>query len=242
MENLIYEDVCEVYIRDLVDPTNVFFLGLNSKNDITQKVTQTILKGGIGMKSVAVIQSDKAMDFTVATLTHSDIVWMMQSGSDILNGSYTVQKNEEIVCTGGTFTLTGTPVGTSCIVVDTQGVQSIGVIAEQVVTVTTPAPIEGNNYTLIYPSSVSGQMINFDSTLFPKSYYVEMHTICYTLDSVVFGDTFYIFNKAVPDGALSGTFDGGKNTGDTMKFTALAPDNSNIMGSAIVVPRVVVAG
>jgi len=45
MENMIIKDICEVYIRDLSDPTKVFFLGINTKNDINQKVKQEILKG-----------------------------------------------------------------------------------------------------------------------------------------------------------------------------------------------------
>jgi len=45
MDNMIWKDICEVYARDYTDPTKVYFLGVNTKNDINQKVTQEILKG-----------------------------------------------------------------------------------------------------------------------------------------------------------------------------------------------------
>jgi len=236
MENMIFQDICEVYLRDLKTDA-VSFLGLNTKNDINQKVTQEVLKGGIGMKSVAVLNGQKEIDFSVTTLTHSDIVWMIQSGSGVTSGTYTVQKNEKLECIDGTFTIVGTAVGTTCIAIDGVGKQTVGTIALQVATITTP--VEGDYYTILYSCEVVGTAIEFNATKFPSSYYVEMHTIAYK-DNIVIADIYYLFKKATPDGNVTGTFEGNKNTGDTMKFTALAPDNSDVIAQYLVIPRIVV--
>ena len=42
---MIIKDICEVTAREINDPTKVYFLGVNTKNDINQKVKQEILKG-----------------------------------------------------------------------------------------------------------------------------------------------------------------------------------------------------
>ena len=185
---------------------------------------------------MAVLQSEKEMDFSVTTLTHSDQVWLMQSGSEVASGTYTVQQNEKVQCIAGKFTIVGTPTGTTCIVIDKDGVQTAGAILLQEVTPITP--VEGAFYTIIYSTALAGTSIAFDSELFPKSYFIEFHTICFNTDGAIIADAYYVFNKAIPDGNMKGGFDGGKNSGDDIKFTALTPFNSTEIGKYILIPRV----
>ena len=187
------------------------------------------------MKSIAVLQSQKEIDFSVTTLTHSDQAWLMQSGSDVVSGTYTVQQNEHVQCVSGKFTITGTPTGTTCIVIDKNGVQTAGTIAAK--EVTTTAPVDGDWYTLLYSTAIAGTSIAFDSEEFPRSYRIELHTIGYNSDGAIICDVYYLFNKAIPDGNIKGTFDGGKNSGDDIKFTALCPFNSTEIGKYILLPR-----
>ena len=205
----------------------------NYKNIGIKSLMVNIL--GIGMKSIAVLQSEKEVSFSVSTLTHSDQVWLMQSGSDVVSGTYTVQQNETAQCISGKFTIKGTPTGTTCIVIDKNGVQTAGTIALKEVTAT--APIDGDWYTLIYSTAIPGTSISFDSQKFPKAYYIEFHTICYNTDGAIVADAYYIWNKAIGDGNLAGTFDGGKNTGDVIKFTALTPFNNTEIGRYVLLPR-----
>lgn len=191
---------------------------------------------------MAVIQSDKQIDFSVTTLSHSQQVWAMQSGTDEVSGTYTVQAKESLKCVAAKFTLEGTPevLSTSCIIIDAKGEQHTGVIAVKEVSfaVETPVyvPVEGGFYTVIYSSSVVGTSIEFDSEKFAHNYYIELHSIAYDTNSEICANIFFIFNKCVPDGNMKGGFDGGKNTGDDMKFTALTESNSSSIGRLVVIP------
>jgi len=238
MNNIIVQDACETYAKSLGTDGKVYFLGLTSATDIDQTIKQTELKGGIGNGTIAMIQSDKAIKFKVTTAVHSDSFYEMQSGTVAANGTYTVQKTDTDVLTGGSLTITGTPVGTTAIVIDAHGKQFAGTIAVKEVTIT--GGVEGAKYTILYGESVTGDVLDLRTDKFPNNYYTELHTIAYDADSnAVVADIYWVFDKALPDGALSAKLAAGTNATDEINFTAQLPANTKSYGKYIVVPRVV---
>lgn len=237
MNNLVLRDTAEVYLKDLSDGS-VYFLGLTSKADITQKIQQEILRGGVGNGIVGILQFNKEIDFTVTTLLHADDIVAIQSGAKQISGTYTVQVNEKLQLTGGKLTLTGTPSGTSVIVIDKTGKQLTATYDATTKTVTVTGGTEGDYYTVIYPTSVTGSAIPLDTSMFPKSYHVELHSIAVDPDTnTVAADVYWVFYKAIPDGSLSVSHEAGKSNGDTIKFVAMTPLNSTSIGQYIIVPR-----
>jgi len=237
MNNLVLRDTAEVYLKDLSD-NSVYFLGLTSKADISQKIQQEILRGGIGNGIVGMLQYNKEIDFTVTTLLHADDIIAIESGAKQISGTYTVQANEKLQLSGGKLTLTGTPSGSNVIVIDSTGKQITATYDTATKTVTVTGGTDGDYYTVIYPTSVTGSAIPLDTSMFPKNYYVELHSIAVDPDTnTVAADVYWIFNKAVPDGSMSVTHEAGKNNGDTIKFVAMTPINSTSIGQYIIVPR-----
>jgi hypothetical protein len=237
MNNILIQDVAEVYIKD-ANSSDAYFFGLTTKNDVAQTVKQDALRAGIGNGIVAMLQSDKEVNFSVTTLLQNDDIFAIQSGKKFTNGTYTVQKTEQAKLTSGKLTITGTAKGTSALVVDALGKQIAGTIATNQVTIT--GGVEGATYTVIYPSDVTGDILSLDSKAFPKNYYVEMHTIGYNVETnEVACDVYWIFNKALPDGGLQAAYEAAKGNGNDIKFTAQLNIGSNEYGKYIVVPRIV---
>jgi hypothetical protein len=236
MNNIIMQDVCETYAKSLGTDGKVYFLGLTSATDIDQTVKQTEIKGGIGNGVIAMIQSEKSIKFKVSTAIHSDSTYEMQSGTVATSGTYTVQKTDTDILTGGSLTITGTPTGSTAIVIDAKGKQFSGTVALKEVTIT--GGVEGNRYTILYSEAVTGDILDLRSDKFPNNYYVELHTIAYDADTnAVVADVYWTFNKALPDGSLSAKLTAGTNATDDINFTAQLLANSKSYGKYIVVPR-----
>ena len=211
MNNLVLRDTAEVYLKDSGDGS-VYFLGLTSKADIAQKIQQEMLRGGIGNGIVGMLQFNKEIDFTVTTLLHSDDIIAIQNGAKQISGTYTVQANEKLQLTGGKLTLIGTPNSDTVIVVDKTGKQMQATYDTTTKTVTVTGGVEGDYYTVMYATSVTGSAIPLDTSMFPKSYYVELHSIAVDPDTNnVAADIYWAFYKAVPDGSMSVSHESGKN-------------------------------
>lgn len=237
--NLLVQDVCEVYLKDLSDTSKVYFFGLTSQAEITQQIQQDVIRGGIGNGVIGVMQSNKELTFKVTTLLHNEDVSAIQSGSAFgASTTFTVQKTESGVLTSGKITITGTPIGTNVLVYDGLGKKLEGTYATGDVTVT--GGTEGESYTVVYSTSVTGEALSLDSKKFPKNYYVELHTIAYNPNSnEVVADLYYVFNKALPNGGLSQQFQAGQSVTDEVEFTCGLLTGSTEYGKYIVVPRIV---
>jgi hypothetical protein len=233
MENIIVKDICEVYAVDSED--NVYFLGLTNSTDITQTVQTDEIRAGIGNGVINRNVHDKSITFSVATGIHSDSIYAMQSGTEFTDGTYTVHKNEKATLTTGKLTIVGTPSGTSALAIDKHGKQFVGTITGQDVTIT--GGTEGEKYTVIYPSVVTGQILSLRSDKFPKNYSVELRTIAIDNETnEQIADLFWVFKKAQPDGGLKASLKAGSNANDEITFTALLPGDDKEYGKYIVVP------
>lgn len=237
MNNVLLQDVAEVYIRDTVT-SKAYFFGITTRNEVNQTIQQTVLKGGIGNGVRGVIQSDKEIKFSVTTLFSADDLKAIQSGKDFVSGSITVQDNEVVECAGGKLTITGTPkTGTTPVVFDAHGKAISGTFADKTFTITGNA-VEGALYTVVYPVDVTGDILSLDSKAFPKSYYVEMHTIGYDPDTMeVICDIYWIFNKALPNGSLQEAYEAGRQVGSDVEFTAMLRAGETEYGKYVVIPR-----
>lgn len=248
MDNIFVQDVCEVYLKEPTVGTQYFF-GLTTKNEITQKIKQDFLKGGIGNGTVGVVQSDKEITFKVSTLLHNDSLFEIQSGTEFASSTTTkTMYSESVICTvAGKVTpllkvgvTTVTPNEGTVIVMDGKGKAVAGTWASPDFTATTPADIAvGSAYTVFYQiTNANAQVLLLDSKKFPKNYYVELHTIAYDVDkNVVVADIYWQFNKALPDGGIQAQYEAGKSNGDEVAFTAQLLAGSSSYGNYVVVPR-----
>lgn len=243
MNNVMIQDVCEVFIADLDQAGKQYFFGLTTKNSVTQKIKSENLKGGIGNGIVGVVNSDKEIAVKVSTLLHNDSIFEIQSGAEFENGTMTIHQNEVLTCTlAGTLTLTGTPLGSSVVCYDKVGAVIAGAYATSKFTSTAPTDIKvGDTFTVVYPASVTADILLLDSKKFPKNYAMELHTIAYDVDkNIVVADIYWTFNKVSSNGAINASYDAGKSNGDEIEFTALLLTGSTAYGSYVVVPRVIV--
>lgn len=235
MNNVIIHDTLEAFIKD--DANNkVYFLGLTTSGSIAQTVDQEPIRAGIGGKVVSVIQSNKNIEFTITTGVHYDDVYEIQSNSLFTNEVVTIQKAESAKLVGGKLTINGTPVDGKVIVLDRHGKTVEATYADGEVTVT--GGQEGAIYTVIYGEEVTADVLNLESDKFPKNYTVQLHGIAYDADTnEVVADVYWIFDKALPNGAFTANYGMGENKTDEITFTAQVPIGSNSYGKYVVVPR-----
>lgn len=235
MNNIIVQDVMEVYARD-IQADKAYFFGLISANDITQTVKQEAIRGGVGNGVISTLQSDKEIKFKVTTAINNDDILSIQSGSAFADGQFTIQKTEEAKLVADKLAISGTPKGTAAVVFDRHGKSYVGTITSGQVAIT--GGTEGEIYTVVYPSDVTGEVLDLRSDKFPNAHYIEMHTIGYDAETnEVACDIYYVFHKALPDGNINASYAAGQNKGNEVSFTALLPVGSKEYGKYIVVPR-----
>lgn len=240
MDNVVLKDTFEVFLQDIQTPANVFFLGINSKADWVKKLTNTILRGGIGNLPKYILQDSNEQEFSVDPLFWGDSLIGILSGTTTVAGTPTVKVNEKLqVTTGGLVTVVGTPVGTTCNVFDKYNNLLAGAIAAKVVTITgTPAPAVGDWVTVVYDSSLAGNITNLSADKFPKAYKIFAHTIAYSPSTqTVISDVYLNFYQATPDGNMNATFQPGKEATLPIKFMLTTPVQSNDFGQYITVLR-----
>lgn len=247
MDNILVQDVCEVYLKDLASGTQYFF-GLTTKNEVTQKLKQDFLKAGIGNGVVGVVQSDKEINFKVSTLLHNDSIFSLQSGADFASSSTKTMYSENVICavagkvtpTLKVGTTTVTPTAGSVVVMNARGSQIAGTWTSPDFTATTSADIAvGTAYTVFYQiTNANATVLTLDSKKFPKNYYVELHTIAYDIDkNTVIADIYWQFNKCTPNGGLQAQYEAGKSNGDDVEFVAQLLAGNSAFGNYVVVPR-----
>ena len=85
-------------------------------------------------------------------------------------------------------------------------------------------------------STVTGDVLGFKADSFPKNHFVQLKTIVYDPDTnEVVADLYFIFDKALPDGALSEAFEASNKTSE-INFMAQVDGDGNY-SKVIVVPR-----
>lgn len=240
--DILVFDVCECLMTDKVTKKKYFF-GLASKSDVTQKISQEFLRGGIGMKTIGVIQSDKVIEFSVETVLHNDSVYSIQGGSDFETRKVTVNKvidkevlNENEIKLDDTDSMPKT--GTTIIVQKEDNTELEGTYDEVKNVITATGLEVGEFARVIYETDEETEVLPLDSKKFPKNYEVELHTVAYDPETqVIVGDIYWKFNRCLPNGEINAGYEGAKSNGDSMKFTALVPKHRDEYGQYIYIKR-----
>lgn len=76
----IIHDTLEAFIEDL-DSGDSYFIGYTTEGNITRTISQEEIKAGIHNKTIAIIQSDDGMEFSVTTGIHYEDIMELQLGS-----------------------------------------------------------------------------------------------------------------------------------------------------------------
>lgn len=235
-DNILIHDALEVYLRD--DSGKQYFYGITTKGEISQKVKQDIIKGGIGNTVCGVMQSEKEMSFKVSTALQNDTMYEVLTGSTFSTGTLTVRMTERAKLATGKLTITGTPKTAGTVLcIDSLGKQFTGTFATGQVTIT--GGTEGAYYTVVYDTDKSNMdILTLDSAVFPKNYYVELHTIAYSPDTnTVLADIFWQFDKALPKADFTESYEAGKANDGEVEFTAITPVGSTAYGRYAVAYR-----
>jgi len=241
MDNLIVKDTMEIFCIDNSNTANVFFLGINTKSNLVQKMTNTILKAGIGNLPVGLIQTGKDMTFSVDPIFWNDSVLGMISGNVAAPGTSTVKYFDKgLTVSSGLVTLTAaTPIAaTTADIFDATNTHYSATVSGQNATIASP-PVDGAVVTAIYNISVSGGITNLDAASFPKSFKLYGHTVAYNPSTnTIESDIYLILNSAISDGAINAAFEVGKESILPIMFQILIPINSTSFGQYLNIPRV----
>jgi len=237
MDNIVLKDTFEVFLQDIQTPANVFFLGINTKTDWVKKLSSTILRGGIGNLPKFILQDSNEQEFSVDPLFWGDSLIGILSGTTSASGTATVKVSEKLQVASGAVTVVGTPVGSSATIFDAVNKQYVGAFTLKVAAITSP-PADGTWVTIVYDSTVTGNITNLSADKFPKAYKIFAHTIAYlpSTQSIV-QDVYLNFYQATCDGNMSASFEGGKEAVLPLKFMLTTPVQSNDFGQYITVPR-----
>lgn len=180
------------------------------------------------------------MDFTVSPIMYSESIFGILNGLSATNGVTTVTAWEDVVITGGVGTLVGTPVSgtTSASGFDPKGNQSTITLAGQAVTVNTNVPTDGNSIKVVYPISVTGNIMDLNASNMPKAFKIYYHNVFFNPDTnAPYADLYITFVKGVPDGSLALSLSQSKEATNPVKFTLLTLASSTSFGSYVTVPR-----
>ena len=97
--------------------------------------------------------------------------------------------------------------------------------------------IDASGVVTTTPKTVTGDVLEFKADSFPKNHSVQLRTIVYDPDTnEVVADMYFIFDRALPDGALAEAFEAGNKTSE-INFTAMVDSEGNY-AKCVIVPRV----
>lgn len=237
MDNIIIKDTMEIFIQSLIDPTEVYFLGINLKSNWVKKLSNTIGHGGLNNLPKYLLQTANEMTLSVEPLFWDDSFISLSSGDTNTNGTATIKVNEKLEVISGIINLNGNPSGINCDIFDANNRHYVGTIADKTVTILNPPP-DNTLVTIIYDSVVTGSITNLNASNFPKAYRIFGHTIGFSPKTQqVVNDLYINYFKAIPDGNLNMALEAGKNSTIPINFQIITPINSNSFGQYISVLR-----
>jgi len=171
----IINDTCDVIFKRVSDGALVF-TGEAQLASVTQKITETPIRGGLGNPIIANLKSDKEVDLKIRNGVW-DTKWLETVNGTSFNAkTATVYKKEtDLLCTGGAFevaslAVSGTATATGNVTVTLNGVSktvavTIGdtstIIASAIRnTVFTGWTTGGTTSTVTFTSTVKGAMVD----------------------------------------------------------------------------------
>jgi|GEM_PF-4368686 len=242
--NTIIFDVCDVVGRRLSD-NKIVFTGTAQTTDITSKVKEEKLYGGIGSQLVAVYQNERDIELKVQEVVFDTTYLEMAYGSDFVEGQTAIVWNKEnnLTISGNALPIQGTPMTGSLIaVIDQYGRRYTGTYAAGTITVSgsiPPSVTNAGGWTALYQiQTTTANTLNLDATKFGQNFALEFHTIGHSVTNQVVADYYFQFANAQPQGNFAITLQNGKAKAPELTFTALTAPGSNSFGTFVEVPRI----
>lgn len=107
----IINDTCDVVFKRVSD-SEVVFTGEAQLASVSQSITETPIKGGLGNPVIANLKSDKVVDLKVRNAVWNTEWLETVNGTTFSNETATVYKKEtDLVCTGGTYEVASLVIG-----------------------------------------------------------------------------------------------------------------------------------
>lgn len=239
----LINDTADVVFKRKSD-NKVIFTAEAQLASISQQIQEEKLKGGIGNKTIALLRSDKEITLKVKNALF-DLDWlsMTQGVAVQASGTATVYAKEDNLAVSGsgslTATMTGTPVGTAVTIINAKGDTQSTTVAVKAITVPNGFAVAGDKISVLYQTSVTGNVLSLDSKKFSEQYYVEYHTIEYDPSTnTVSADLYIQFDSVLPSGQFDLQFENGNALSPELDFTVLTPASASEMGRVIEVKRV----
>jgi hypothetical protein len=244
MAKILISDTADVVMRRKSDGKTIFTAEAQTAG-ITQDISETDVRGGIGNKKIAVIRSDKSIKLKTKMALFDLEYLSVTQGVAVVNGSANVFKTEEnllVVDAAGilSVTVTGTPIDNKVTLTNLKGVSQEFTVTTKKATVLAAFAAAGEAVSALYKEAVTGNIVSLDSKKFSENYEVEYHTIAYNPSTnQVVSDIYFQFDNCLPAGAFDISLENGNALSPALDFEALAALNSSEIGRVIEIPRVV---
>lgn len=229
--NFANREVADLILSDYT--TKMPFLNVDWANvtSTSFEAERVFAKGGKGAPNRVQFDGERTGTLTVEAQVYPVKVFAMLSGNEV-GTTADVVKREKIKGGSGSLTLSETPSDDKNVQIykaDDDCGTPIGEIEVSDTTVTATGITEDAEYIAYYYVNIpDAQVINFDSSHFPKSYRVE-GSIPFKCEDDTIVESRHIWYKASPQGAFELAW---QNTGDpatiTMTFDVMADEDGNI--------------
>lgn len=236
--SLIIQDTAEILISN-IETGKVVMMAEAQVAGIEQSVSEEVIRGGIGNKSIFMLRSDKEMTLNMTSATFDMDYLALTQGVEIQEaGTVTVTRSFSGVVGADGITIPNATV-TSALVRSIDGDQEEATVLAGKVTIPVGLAAEGEKVTVFYKEEVVGRTVELDAAKFSEKYKVEYRTIAYSVDTAkVHSDIFFVFDEAVPSGNFSLSLESGAAYAPELTFTVMAPTNSTKLGEMVEVKRV----
>jgi len=119
MANKFQASVADVVLRDATTGQAIAHGKTNTTTSLTQTMSKTDARGGIGNQLLYSYFTDRAVEFTIEMVTFNSYILALQSGATVGTDNYSCVATDCIVLSSGSGTLlTGTPTGNVTFIFD----------------------------------------------------------------------------------------------------------------------------
>lgn len=245
MEKLLVMDVAKVTLVDKATKKITATASVTTSS-ITATLSEEHLRAGWGGGIVATINSERNIELNFTDVFFSLDYLAITAGTEVEAGATgeVLDSFVAVVADNGGSLEVAMPTGVTvpeAVFVDVDGDQ-------EPVTVTGsafPLPdgataVEGDEVTVYYKKTITGQKVTIDAQKFPKFMEIQYHTRAFDPETnVVTKDLYIQFDKVKPSGDFNLDLQVSSAASTELKFTAMNKDaNSTEMGRYFAVDRV----
>lgn len=240
------QDTADVFYN-YADGTKRLFACMNTAS-IAKTVDTEDIRCGIGWNLASILYSNPDMTITMTPAFWNDYFLEDASGNTFSEDeAVNVATYENVPFTDSTgdaiATITGTPVGDLVQVQGSNGKNYPATHATGTVTVLDAngaSELIGKTATVIYDVSATGDVLDFESDVYPKVHGITIKTIAYDVETNdILADIYFVFNRVLGDGAFDLALTGATNsvTEITARVLPEKVGTQNLFGKYIVVDR-----